>query len=109
MVGADDARFDDSHRAGRNARRGPAGTIRTRALDRLAPQRINAPWGEHRVDEQRLVAARALDIGGTAVMEESAERIHLVLCAEMGRGLFRERVGQFVYVLGGADSLKNST
>src|SRR3546814_9656709 len=80
MVGADDARFDDSHRAGRNARRGPAGTIRTRALDRLAPQRINAPWGEHRVDEQRLVAARALDIGGKAVIEESAERIHLVLC-----------------------------
>src|SRR3546814_21126963 len=52
----------------------------TRALDRLAPQRINAPWGEHRVDEQRLVAARALDIGGKAVIEESAERIHLVPC-----------------------------
>src|SRR3546814_9302079 len=67
-------------RAGRNARRGPAGTIRTRALDRLAPQRIDAPWGEHRVDEQRLVAARALDIGGKAVIEESAERIHLVPC-----------------------------
>src|SRR3546814_17185055 len=66
MVGADDARFDDSHRAGRNARRGPAGTIRARALDRLAPQRIDAPWGEHRVDEQRLVAARAPDKSGRA-------------------------------------------
>src|SRR3546814_6196229 len=40
----------------------------------------SAPWGEHRVDEQRLVAARALDSGGKAVIEESAERIHLVPC-----------------------------
>src|SRR3546814_20189736 len=83
---------------------------RTRALDRLAPQRINAPWGEHRVDEQRLVAARALDIGGKAVIEESAERIHLVLCdgqprrhrmaaardEQIGRASGRERVCQYV-------------
>src|SRR3546814_7759153 len=83
MVGADDARFDDSHRAGRNARRGPAGTIRTRALDRLAPQRINAPWGEHRVDEQRLVAARALDIRSeehTSELQSLMRNSYAVFC-----------------------------
>ncbi len=62
MVGPDDARFDDADRARRDARRGPAGAIGARALDRIAPQRADAPRRQDRVDQQRLVAARACGV-----------------------------------------------
>src|SRR6185437_10433489 len=56
MAVADDARLEQPHRAGRDARARPARAVRARGI-------------------QRVVGARFLDVRGEAVVDEGAERL----------------------------------
>jgi hypothetical protein len=78
MVGADDIGLDDPHRPGRDARRGPAGAIgaaapRSRRTSGLTPRGASTAS-----ISSATCRARALDVGGEAVVEKGAERIDLV-------------------------------
>ena len=74
MAVADDPGLEQSRRAGGELRARPAGAVGACRVERVAQGPDHAAGGEDRVDQQRAVAARFLDVRGQALVDEVAER-----------------------------------